>query len=155
MNLLKHYRKINGITQQRLAAKLHLTQYDVCLIERNERLPWPREAQLICDYFGVKVSAIFPDGLKQKYEKPPDYEDPRVYVPPAPEPPPAVAYPREFRVRCWHCGAWISLEAGSERPLMHDELACLACARPFDIAIPPSMLSESQHTRQKSEGASV
>lgn len=153
MNLLRQYRKANGLTQQRLARKLHITQYDICLIERNVRLPWPSEAQAIAEYFGVKASVIFPDGTKEKYEPPAGYVDPRIYIPPAPEPPPAIAYPREFRVRCWRCGAWISLESGSERPLMHEDLACFSCARPFDIAIPQGVLSKSQHAGQKSEGA--
>jgi transcriptional regulator with XRE-family HTH domain len=135
MNLLRHYRKTRNMTQLKLAAKLHMAQSEVCKVERGDRLPFPNEAMVIANYFRVKIGVLFPDGIGKRYGRTHDFDDPGIYMPPPVGVPP-VHYPRAFRVRCWHCGAWISLEAGSERPLMHDELACLACSRPFAVAVP-------------------
>ncbi len=156
MSNLRNYRIAAGYPYQwTLAEKCHVSQGAISAFEAGVKKPTRLTARAIADVLRVEPDVLFPDGYAERPKHYKTRKDDGVVMVAydTPEPSPAIAYPREFRVRCWRCGAWISLEVGSERPLMHDELACLSCARPFDIAIQHGMSGKSLHTRQKSEGA--
>ena len=134
MTTLSHLRKSRNMTQQKLAQKLHMTQYDVCLIERNERLPWPREAQLICDYFGVKIQALFPGELRQREKVGGGYDASRIYMPPDGSAP--LPCPPRFSVACWRCGSPLHMDTPGAIP-KDAVYECPACTAQFMVS-PPS-----------------
>ena len=135
---LQHYRLSRRLTQKRLAAKVHISTGDLSTIERGERQPSPRTAQVLADFFGVKPAVLFPQGVRPAYASrsrgrvAADGERP--YRTPKPR---ARRFPRAFYVLCWKCRSRIYLAADGERSLMHEQLTCPACGAPFDVAEAP------------------
>lgn len=86
MTRLRHYRQAQGMSRARLAAKVHSDGAYIYQIENGTRTPSPWFAKLIADYFGVKVEAMFPDGVSEMTRKSkfrpqePSYEPPLVVV---------------------------------------------------------------------------
>ena len=133
MTTLSHLRKSRNMMQQKLAQKLHMTQYDVCLIERGERLPWPHEASAIANHFNVKIQELFPDGLKQREKVGGGYDASRVYVPPDEA---SLPCPPRFAVACWRCGSPLHMDTPGAIP-KDAVYECPACTAQFMVA-PPS-----------------
>jgi transcriptional regulator with XRE-family HTH domain len=112
MNTLKVRRQRKNLRQYELAALVPgVSQTQISRIERYNDPPAPRMAQVLAAFFGVKVGALFPDGVSQ-YKNVGRHSD--VYIPPV-ESVPVVYYPE----RCPKCGA----QAVGEK--------CYSCALEF------------------------
>lgn len=110
MNRLRAFRKADGMTQQKLAAKVHMTQNKIAVLENGSVVPWPREAEALAICLGTEPETLFPEGYKVRcdYGKHIKGADDPPYQP-EPEPArPVRQYPAKFRVMCWHCKETIS-----------------------------------------------
>lgn len=131
MTRLRHYRHAQNMTTTKLAEKVHSTAGYISQLETGARTPSPWLAKLIADYFGVKVAALFPDGVSEvtrvsKYKP----EEPR-YEPPSP-----VRARRRLSV-CPKCGATGFYEHcyACGKPLVVDEAgACLTASPSIEVA---------------------
>ena len=112
--MLRKFRKAYGYSQGKFAEKCHIAQTYLCELETGRRRPSAGLARHIADIFGMKVGAVFPDGVadrdcRRKFEV-------RVCSPP----PPArvVRYldtcpkcgAQQIFERCYACGKGLEVE---------------------------------------------
>lgn len=114
MTRLRHYRHAQNMTTTKLAEKVHCHSAYISQLETGTRSPSPWFAKLIADYFGVKVEALFPDGVSEGTRKSKFRPDDPCYAPPAPA-------PRRRLSVCPKCGATGFFEH------------CYACGKPLVV----------------------
>jgi transcriptional regulator with XRE-family HTH domain len=136
MNTLRSHRKVRGLTQRRLAAKVHMMPDQISKLENGQLMPWRHQADALAIVLGVKAETLFPDGfrLKKDYNNGSATHEPGPpYMPPE-EPVFVRDYPpREFGVVCWKCRAHVTMVANAEARL--DAPTCPYCGAEFgDIA---------------------
>ena len=141
MNTLRQHRKARRMTQYDLELVTGISQARICSIEKYGDHPSLSHARILAIYFGVKIEAMFPDGVqtspplgrfeKRKAGRPKGMGEP--YCPPPPKEK-RINYPRNFSVACWKCKGRIYLETSRERQLRGDDLTCPACGAVFEVA---------------------
>ncbi len=132
--MLRKYRRAYGYQQQRFADKAHISPGYLCDLEHGLKKPSAGLAKVIADVFGVKVTAVFPDGVAEKDCR-------QKFAPPAPygpdDPGPRRLYPRRpFTVLCWHCKARVPMCADDYRPVVDAEPRCPSCGAEFREIMP-------------------
>jgi DNA-binding XRE family transcriptional regulator len=140
--MLRKYRRAYGYAQNKFAEKVHISPTYLCDLEHGNKKPSAGLAKVIADVFGVKVSAVFPDGVavkdcRKKFVQPQPYmPDDKPRVPPR-------QYPRrDFAVMCWHCRSTMTMRADDYHPVTGDDLRCPACGARFGDILP---LEEAAH----------
>lgn len=58
MNKLKEYRKLNNLTQEKLAEVLEINSDYISMIERGVRTPGFKLANRMASYFGVTIEEL-------------------------------------------------------------------------------------------------
>jgi transcriptional regulator with XRE-family HTH domain len=138
MNTLRTYRKARGLTQRRLAAKVHMTQDQICKLENAQLTPWRHQANALAIVLGVTAERLFPDGFKTElnYNNGPATHEPEpLYMPPE-EPVFIRRYPpRDFDVMCWKCKAHVTMATGASLGF-GDDPACPYCGAEFGDIVP-------------------
>jgi len=142
MNRLAEYRIRAGLLQSKLAMKTHMRAPDISKVETGVRLPWAHEAAAIANVFGVRVSAIFPEGVKTRDGRADNGRKNAAEAEASAPPPPPVfvrRYPAgPFLVMCAKCRTlfWVT-QADDAHPLPDDdEATCPACAMPVRDIMP-------------------
>ena len=60
MNAIRQFRKLQGITQTKLAARLGLSQGHLSELERGKIAPWPKVRRDLALVLGTTESELFP-----------------------------------------------------------------------------------------------
>jgi len=128
MTRLRHYRLSRRIKQDCLSRASGLSQPQISRLERGAILPNIREARILSAFYGVRIEALFPDGIR-----PGPPRGPRQAQKPA-EPPQEQARERQLInghvfMLCPKCRTrlYIGLEGG--RASEAEELSCPACGK--------------------------
>lgn len=71
MNAIEKFRANMGVTQEKIALDLNVSQSAVAQWESGKRVPPLKKAKEIADYFGTTIDVIFFEGdYNTKLEKP-------------------------------------------------------------------------------------
>jgi transcriptional regulator with XRE-family HTH domain len=136
MTALRRLREAVGMTQEKLARKVHMSECELGNVERGYRLPWPHEAKAIADVLVIAVETLFPDGYKMKKEWERRSKGTANYMPPEDPPDPRFPvrrYPPSGEFLCYKCGRILSFRADDHHPQEGDDLFCRCGAAIRDI----------------------
>jgi transcriptional regulator with XRE-family HTH domain len=140
MTALRTLRESAGMTQEKLARKVHMSECELGNVERGYRLPWPHEARAIADVFVVAVETLFPDGFKLKKDWGRYTKEERCYLPPDESEPvvPRVVlrYPKEFTVLCYRCRKQVPMRADDCHAPEDEDPKCPECGARFYQIVP-------------------
>lgn len=128
-NTLRRHRKARRLKQLVIAEQTGVSKTTISALETTGDKPTAEVAVALAAFFGVKVKALFPDGVRERHRSGRPRKE-LEYVPPEPpvEPPPR--YPPEFMVLCPKCRSRIFIAVDKAGGM---DLCCPSCSQRFEV----------------------